>query len=79
MTYKSAVLNRYPAKVEDFYRQQDDSLALATLAEFGVAGALLEGIVPIYLTGDGRPDWGEVTRLSQGRYEETLQGLDAMQ
>ncbi|MGP5636240.1 hypothetical protein ACTXOW_06960 [Corynebacterium variabile] len=79
MTYKSAVLNRYPAKVEDFHKERDIALMLATLVEFGDDGTgMLGGIIPQWMTDEGDMDWSERSfpLLDQAEYEESLEYLD---
>jgi hypothetical protein len=77
--YKSPVLNRYPERVEDFYKERDLGLMLATLVEFGDDGTgMLGGITPQWITDDGDVDWSEraFPVLDQAEYEESLQYLD---
>ncbi|AGP30102.1 hypothetical protein [Corynebacterium terpenotabidum] len=81
MTYTNAVLQRYPEKVEDLYRNQDNDLALATYVEFaglGLDGYMaMDNLVPFFTDTDGHPDWTEdMLHLSQSDYEEKLVRLD---
>lgn len=79
MTYKSKVLQRYPEQVDDFYKEKDLGLMLATLVEFGDDGTgMLGGIIPQWMTDDGDVDWSERSfpLLDQAEYEESLEYLD---